>query len=79
MAEARCLTHFGLNMQSGDGKILAVVVSNVSLNGVTLFIQKALPVLSFILVILQIVAAVYAVYHIFKKRKNEKIPTPPDI
>lgn len=66
-------------MQSGDGKILAAVASNVTLNGLTLFIQKALPVLSFILVILQIVAAVYAVYHIFKKRKNEKIPPTPDI
>lgn len=66
-------------MQSGDGKILAAVASNVTLNGLTLFIQKALPVLSFILVVLQIVAAVYAVYHIFKKRKNEKIPPTPDI
>lgn len=68
-------------MKSGDGKILAIVGGNVTLNGLTLFIQKALPVLSFILLVLQIVAAVYTVYHIFSKRKNEKppIPSSPDI
>lgn len=63
-------------MKSGDGKILAVLGGNVTLNGLTLAIQKALPVLSFILLVLQIVAAVYTVYHIFSKRKNEKPPAP---
>jgi len=66
-------------MQAGDGKLLAAIGSNITLNGVSLFIAKVLPVLSFILVVLQIIAALYAVYHIFRKRKNEKIPPAPDI
>lgn len=66
-------------MKSGDGKILAVVASNFSVGGITIFIQKVMPFLSFILAVLNIGVAIYTVYHIFKKRKNEQIPTPPDI
>lgn len=68
-----------LIMHPGDGKIFALVGGNITFNGVSLFIAKVMPALSFILVVLQIIAALYAVYHIFKKRKNEKIPPAPDI
>ncbi len=63
----------------GHAKLVAFVSANITLNGVTLFMQKTLPILSYVLVVLQSIAALYAVYHIFKKRKNEKLPDPPDI
>lgn len=66
-------------MTTGNAKLMAFVGANLTLNGVTMFIQKALPIMSFFLIVLQIIAALYAVYHIFRKRKNEKIPDPPDI
>lgn len=67
-------------MQHGDVKLIVFAAGNFSLSGFTLFIQKVLPVLSFVLVVLQIVAALYTVWHIFKKRKNAKNPPPdPDI
>lgn len=73
------LSHFKMN--AGDIKLFAFIGGNITLNGITLFIQKALPILSFVLVVLQIIAALYAVLHILKKRKNaNKLPPPgPDI
>lgn len=71
---------FTHSMQPGDGKLVALAFGNFSLSGFTLTIQKVLPFLSFVLVVLQIVAALYTVWHIFKKRKNAKVPPPdPDI
>lgn len=66
-------------MNAADLKMSGLMLGNVSLNGFTLLIQKSLPILSFVLVILQIIGAAAVVWHIIKKRKNEKIPTPPDI
>lgn len=66
-------------MNPGDGKLVAFVVGNVSLTSVTIFVQKILPLLSAGLIVLQGIAAAYTVYHIFKKRKNEKIPDDPAI
>jgi len=66
-------------MTAENVKISALLVGNISLNSVSMLIQKALPFLSFLLIVLQIIAALYAVVHIWRKRKNEKIPQPPDI
>lgn len=66
-------------MNAGDVKLSCVVFGNITLSGVTLFIQKILPLLSFVLIIFQLIVAGAALWHLIKKRKNAKIPTPPDI
>ena len=66
-------------MDLPDVKLTAAVLGNISLNGVWILIQKATPVLTFVLVVLQLVAAVATVWHIFiRKRKNEKTTPPSD-
>lgn len=66
-------------MQAGDGKLLAIATANVSLNSISLFVAKALPILQAVLITLQAVAAAVTVWHIFfRKTKNEKPPTPND-
>ena len=67
-------------MEVPDVKLAAAVLGNISLNGVWLFIQKATPVLTFILVVFQLIAAAATVWHIFirKAPKNEKVTLPPD-
>lgn len=65
-------------MKLEDVKLTAVVAGNFSLGGVTLFIQKVQPFLSFVLAVLNIIAALYTVLHIWTKRKNAKVLTPND-
>lgn len=65
-------------MEVPDVKLAAAVLGNISLNGVWLFIQKLTPILTFVLVVFQLIAAAATVWHIFIRKKNEKNPIPPD-
>ena len=62
-------------MTSSDVKLMFAVAGNTTLTGVSVFVSKILPVLSAVLIMLQIIAAAATVWHIFfRKKKTHEIP-----
>jgi hypothetical protein len=51
----------------GENRLVSLVMANITLGGFQHFVEKVTPILSFLLLVLQIAAATATVIHIVKK------------